>query len=1059
MKKTVLFAFLLSAFSSSLTLAQGTGLREVVRKHVINANLNGTNLPFAVNQINDNPRLPSLLNSKNPSIRFTDVMTNDDGTINVPFLYSPTADDFELFTVIDNNNDGKTWVYDKKKKALRYRYSVSEQADDYVILPAIKITDVNYMYTFSIDAAPSNDTYGESFELCVAKSNDVASMQSILQSGMIYGTEYSHYTGYFAADEPGTYYVAVKATSPKNGWRLYVQNLAVNQTNMKPTVPNVPTELTVTPAPLGETAANLTFTMPLIDAANNPLPSDKKITMKVNSSVETINVEGLPGSVQNVKIKTEQGDNILNFVAVNEDGDGIAVTRSIFTGMDIPSVPELTSSVSEDNMTMHLSWETSIVGKNGGYVNPENVDYMIRTYNEINGEGFWEEYKSIGNATEFDYTLPENSEQQVLSLGVTVSNDMGENKHVTSISEVVGTPYKLPIMEYYNGKKMNYKPVVIEETEEFSDATWGFMDPTDVIADAKNESCAAMVGYITDYGKSVGKLSLPKFSTYGINDVKIDFNVYFHPLMPLTEIHAAALGTDEVLVGTMDSSMAEGWHKVTFNLPKEFSNKKWVTLYVTANYPGENEEEYIIIDQYVVREVLNKDLAVTQLIGVKKAEIGDNINFTATVENFGLETAKFNDSEFNIIVEGNKVFSKKVTDSESAVELKSGESRTLDIPVIINADMLGEAEFIFSISHDDENTANNQMKNMIVVNKGNLPVVTDLSAERSTDGEGVDLNWTAIGKLAGVEDCEKLNEFSYSKKLGEFKNIDVDGKNTFVMNGTYLPGQGYPKAFQVFNYEMSGLESETYKPHSGNQCLMAMCPDDEVSAADDWLISPIVMGGSEMSFYMDILSSKYVPETFEIMVSSTTDDIESFTNLEKAEKSTVGWEKFTFTLPEDAKYFAIRYTSTNCFGIMIDDIDFIPEAGVPVVKYNIYRNNVIIAEDVEDPFYCDNIVEGIVNYNVTAKVDGVEQPMSNTATIENIGTGINNVEDAECQGVVACSNGIEIIGMNGENVTIYTFDGTMVSSLKAVSSRFFVSLKNGLYIVKTANSVYKVNVR
>ena len=149
MKKFLLFVAFLSAWNVSMASTGPVG-RAVSKKHVMNGRLSATN-PFIMGTATKNSIKTSILtNNVGPKMQSTNVTTNSDGTINVPFLYSPTNDDFKSFTVIDNNNDGKTWSYEKKKKALMYRYSVKEQADDYVILPPIKITDTNYMYTLPV---------------------------------------------------------------------------------------------------------------------------------------------------------------------------------------------------------------------------------------------------------------------------------------------------------------------------------------------------------------------------------------------------------------------------------------------------------------------------------------------------------------------------------------------------------------------------------------------------------------------------------------------------------------------------------------------------------------------------------------------------------------------------------------------------------------------------------------------------------------------------------------------------------------------------------------------
>ena len=239
---------------------------------------------------------------------------------------------------------------------------------------------------------------------------------------------------------------------------------------------------------------------------------------------------------------------------------------------------------------------------------------------------------------------------------------------------------------------------------------------------------------------------------------------------------------------------------------------------------------------------------------------------------------------------------------------------------------------------------------------------------------------------------------------------------------------------------------------------MAICPEDGEAAADDWLISPSIQGGTPMSFYLDILNEKYVPETVEVLVSNTTNDVNAFTSLQKIEKSTVGWEKCSFDLPKDAKYFAIRYISANRFGIMIDDIDYVPETGIPTIKYNIYRNDKLIAEDIEDNFYQDVVNEGVTKYNVAIKVDGVEQIMSNTAYIGN-STGINDLKNATGDNVFVVDNGIIVKNMKDKDVAIYTIDGNNIMSSKIVSDQFFVALNKGLYIVKCSDSVIKVCVK
>lgn len=66
--------------------------------------------------------------------------------------------------------------------------------------------------------------------------------------------------------------------------------------------------------------------------------------------------------------------------------------------------------------------------------------------------------------------------------------------------------------------------------------------------------------------------------------------------------------------------------------------------------------------------------------------------------------------------------------------------------------------------------------------------------------------------------------------------------------------------------------------------------------------------------------------------------------------------------------------------------DGIPAKGLTVVTYNIYRNGKLLAADIPEAAYRDeHAPEGTNRYNVSASIDGREQPMSNAAVIAPAG--------------------------------------------------------------------------
>lgn len=986
------------------------------------------------------------------------VTLNADSSVNVPFVFAPTKKDFANFKIVDNNHDERTWQFEAKKKALMYRYSTKQDADDYVILPAVKITETSHLYMFSIEASPSNATYGESFEMYVGRTPDPKDLKLIFSSGMIYGElQYASYKAYFHAEEPGLYFVAVRATSPRNGWRLYVRNLGVEETDKSVGVPACPENVVVKAAELGQTEAIVSFTMPQQTAAFSPLAADKPLTAVLTCGTAKITVTGLPGTEQSATIKTEQGYNEISVTVANADGEGLSVTKKLFTGKDIPSVPEVSTSVSKDNMTLQLSWQKNTVGLNGGYVDPAEVTYKVKKYKEEAGMGTWVDFVDVGNATSYNYTLPVGEALQIANLGITASSSMGENKEVVGVSGMIGTPYTLPIVEYLRNKQFNFKPVAPEEIDENSNATWGFMDPADVLKEAANESGRAMVGYITHYGKSRAKLSFPKFSMEGQTQVNIEIEAYFHDLMPKTQVYAYAFGIQETLLGTIDATMGKGWKKVSFALPSDFDGEKWVGWYLTANYPGESEDEYLLIDKYLIRPETPHDLAVTMLDGNLETSIGEKVHYKATVENFGTQQAQLSKARFSLFARGVEVSSFDVVSQDTPLDIAPNQVISFEYEFNATTDLLGDIQVKFEILQPDDVLTNNSLEIQATVLKGEKPVITDLSGKLDESGGGMNLSWSSVGKLVGVQGFEKCTPFYYGPKLAEFKNVDMDKKNTYTLTGFKIPHQGYAKAFQVLNYELANITMESYRPHGGEQCLLALCPDDEATKADDWLISPAVKGGTDMSFFLNILNEKYVPEIVEVLVSNKTDDIADFTLLETIQKSDMAWQQCSFTLPQDSKYFAIRYRSFDCFGIMIDDIDYIPASGEPIVTYRVYKNDNVISNDLEQcSYHVENVTVGD-RFNVSVCVDGVEYAKSNTMLV--LSTGVEEIlQDTECE-VLGLQGALCVNAPAGSQVDVWTASGISVASFQTSGKSQYIQVPSGSYIIKIGQTTKKAVVR
>ena len=466
-----------------------------------------------------------------------------------------------------------------------------------------------------------------------------------------------------------------------------------------------------------------------------------------------------------------------------------------------------------------------------------------------------------------------------------------------------------------------------------------------------------------------------------------------------------------------------------------------------------------MMDSYTIKDPVAQDVAVVELAGSKSTMVGNPQYYDVKIENNGYETIAVPDVKCELInAKGEVVKTLEASDIPMATEFAPAEQLTFQFEFIPTVDFVGNFTLRASFDNADMIADNNAKEIPLLVKLGADPIVTDLEASYVEGGQSVELTWTAPVLTLGLEDFEDMTSFAYDEQLGDFKNIDGDGCSTWIFESWTYPDNGLPKGFQVFDYSQVTINDPTFEPYSGDKYLMAISPDDMVTAADDWLISPEINGGSVVSFQLAIINQFYAPEYIEVRYSSTTDDISEFKTVERFSKSTLGWELFTAQLPADAKYFALHYISTNTFGIMIDDLTYSPVGETAeIVGYNIYRDGKKIAEKVAEPRYIDENLEVkdyVYNVTVVVNKDGeeVEYPMSNNAY-----ANLLSVEDVVSDNAIYANDGcIVLSGFAGKEYGVYTIDGICVASRIAESDIERIKVAPNVYVIKVGTRVEKI---
>ncbi|ASK29645.1 hypothetical protein CEY12_05790 [Chryseobacterium sp. T16E-39] len=179
---------------------------------------------------------------------------------------------------------------------------------------------------------------------------------------------------------------------------------------------------------------------------------------------------------------------------------------------------------------------------------------------------------------------------------------------------------------------------------------------------------------------------------------------------------------------------------------------------------------------------------------------------------------------------------------------------------------------------------------------------------------------------------ESYSDFAYTTgTVGAWTLTDVDGKNSYVLNGSTFPNQGIPKAFIVFNKAgiVPATASTQTAARTGNKamaCFNVSTPAPLVN--NDWLISPKVNLGStgnNVSFWVKPIHELYGEEKFNVWISTTNTNTTSFTKINPnviVTPAEVEWNQHTFNLDAYAGqgvYIAIQCVSDDQFALFVDD--------------------------------------------------------------------------------------------------------------------------------------------
>lgn len=364
------------------------------------------------------------------------------------------ATSFDLFTVVDRHEDGKTWAYDATFEAARAEYDWVNPKNDWLITPAMQM-DAEHVYTLAFDAF-SRDNNPENLEVKMGKSHHYENMtkQILPRTTELNGMEPKHFFEIIALDEAGDWNIGFHAVSPVDRWWLYVDNICVEQGPLKGT-PHRVTNFRAVAGERGALSALLTFTAPAELVDGGALDAITRIDIyRDGVLIESID-HPEPGTPLRYKdVNARQGQNVYRVVAVNGVGEGLKAETSVYVGVDIPVAPSNVLLQKVDELPV-LTWEAPTQGVNGLYVNPDEVVYyIVRSDNVQVGT-------QVRGTSFTDTTLPLKGDEQSFYLyAIYAQNVAGLDDNQFAISNEVcfGRPYELTFHESFAGVKLQQGP-------------------------------------------------------------------------------------------------------------------------------------------------------------------------------------------------------------------------------------------------------------------------------------------------------------------------------------------------------------------------------------------------------------------------------------------------------------------------------------------------------------------------------------------------------------------------------------------------------------------------
>lgn len=696
-----------------------------------------------------------------------------------------------------------------------------------------------------------------------------------------------------------------------------------------------------------------------------------------------------------------------------------------------------------------VTWTPSEKDSKGNVLTPEKkaeITFSVKKGNTVLASGLKD------TVVEVEVNL---AKQTACNFSVQAVNSAGSASKYSVNSLYLGKPLEAPYLESFDYPKESILSQVfilgnnsrkVTNYITLNEEYYGAMTSTDP------ES-----GYlgITARKDIPAWITLPVTDLSGIAKPYLYVNIYREPidrdinvdLLAVTDSSSRVLKTFN-----LRQLPTVGWNVVSTDI----SSLKNSTENLQLRFRYNEDLVYCFIDRIYVGEALSPDLAVADVNVRQMVEKGMPATVKATVFNYSQTASPAYTME---LYRGTTKVATKQMEPLAASSTCNVELQDL-IPVN-GTDSLLTYTVKAVIPNDmtpDNNTSEERAS--IAVPSVMPPVRQGVSNSK----QKVDITWDApdldrIPKERTTESFE--NYVPWTENLAPWINIDGDKAYTNGFKGlsdSVMPKNNYT-AHVVFDRKSFPSDVCNYLyavPGGGEKFLVAFTPiPPEKKWADDWLISPELNGCAQsIDFYE--LSYFCFNSPWEVLYSTTTTDTTSFKSI-RVDQQAFPWHKYSYQLPEGAKYFAIRARINGTPPLQaFDMISYIPagKGNATLKGYNVYHNGQLLTSTpLTACRYQSDGPEGV--YDITAVYDrGESMPFS---VLVKAGVETTNA-DALCR-ISAGQGSIIVEAPIGTVAQVYSLSGLKIADVIVGTGSATLNVQPGCYLVRAGRTNAKVVVK